>query len=193
MFSKHDDLPYFDETGNAYVSEILRQDAYIRRGGKLSPPQKIKYDNRVAMLAERLALIHNAVQEDAEALKDYMISIEETHRAGLLPKEVYFRFKEELGKMEPHQDLISERERDRQRVIRGGVKTEESSLTDLSVDQLLAMHLQGEITREVLFAQFQKRENAGLKLQRIERDLWGRYRSWVSEQRRKRRSHGRNE
>jgi hypothetical protein len=188
MFSKNEDLPYFDETGNAYVHEILRQDAYIRRGGKLSPAQKIKYDNRVAMLAERLALIHNAVQEDPEALKDYMVSIEETHRVGRLPKEVYFRFKEELGKLEPNQPLISERERDRQRVIRGGMRTEESNLTDLSVDQLLEMHTQGEITREILFAQFQKRENAGLKLQRMERDLWGRYRSWVSEQRRRRRS-----
>jgi hypothetical protein len=49
----HDDLPYFDEIGNDYIREIRRQDAYTGRGGKLSAPQQIKYENRVAMLVER--------------------------------------------------------------------------------------------------------------------------------------------
>jgi len=190
----YEGLPYFDETGNEYVEELIRQDAFMRRGGKLSAAQQIKYENRVAMLSERLVLIHNAVENDPDALRDYMSSIEESHRSGRLPRQVYFRFKDELQKEEPHRSVLSERERDRQRVIRGEARAEESNLSDLSVDQLLEMYRQKDISRDVLFQQLFKRESAGLRLQRMERDLWGRYRTWVAEQRRRRRTiHGSHE
>lgn len=179
------ELPYFDDAGNDFVKEINRQDAYVKRGGRLSASQMIKYENRVAMLAERLNLIFDAVKEDPEALKDYMESIEHTRRQGLLPQMVYQRFHDKLNKSTT--DIQgSERERDRNRVVSAGVREEKSNLTDLSVGDLLDLYQRRSITRETLFLEFRKRENAGIKLQRMDSDLWGRYRSWVAEQRRRR-------
>src|SRR5438477_12307273 len=86
-----EELPYFDETGNSYVHELNRQDAYIKRGGTLSAPQMIKYENRVAMLVERLVLIHEALQNDPDGLRDYLASIESFRQLNLLPLEVYNR------------------------------------------------------------------------------------------------------
>jgi hypothetical protein len=179
---EQNDLPYFDETGNDFVREINRQDAYIKRGGKLSAAQMIKYENRVAMLAERLSLILDAVQEDPEALRDYLESLEQTRRAGSLPLKVYQVFQDRRNKVESHG---SERERDRHRVVSGSVREERSNLTDLSVNDLLDLYNKRSISREILFLEFRKRENAGMKLQRMDADLWGRYRSWVAEQRRR--------
>ena len=177
------ELPYFDEMGNEFVREINRQDAYIKRGGKLTASQMIKYENRVAMLAERLSLILDAVKEDPEALRDYLESIEQTRRLGTLPLKVYQVFHDKRTKSEETHG--SERERDRNRVVSGAVREERSNLTDLSVSELLDLHDQRSISREVLFLEFRKRENAGMKLQRMDPDLWGRYRSWVAEQRRR--------
>lgn len=187
MFQDDYELPYFDEAGNQYVQEITRQDAYIKRGGKLSPPQMIKYENRVAMLVERLVLILEALKDDQQAIYDYLHSIEESRKQGRLPTEVYTRFMEKIHKTgdEPQG---SERERDRQRVIRGEMRHESSQLTDMSVADLLAMHSRKEITNDVLFQQLSKREKAGIRLEKMDRDLWGRYRSWVAEKRRIQRS-----
>jgi len=179
------ELPYFDEVGNEYVRELNRQDAFVRRGGRLSASQMIKYENRVAMLAERLALILEAVKEDSEAVKDYLESIEHNRRRGTLPKMVYQRFQDGVHKGEGGDASHSERDRDRNRVIRGSVREERSSLTDLPLEQLLEMFEKKTISRETLFQQFRKRENAGMKLQRMDSDLWGRYRSWIAEQRRR--------
>lgn len=179
------DLPYFDEAGNEFVRELNRQDAYLKRGGRLTAAQQIKYENRVAMLAERLNLIFDAVQEDSEALKDYMESIEQTRRSGLLPRMVYQRFQDKLQKTD-QEAQGSERDRDRNRVVSAGVREEKSILTDMPVGELLDLYQKRSITREILFHEFRKRENAGIKLQRMDPDLWGRYRSWVAEQRRRR-------
>jgi hypothetical protein len=181
------DLPYFDETQNEYVAEINRQDAYLKRGGSLSPSQMIKYENRVAMLVERLMLILDALGTDAEAVHDYLSSIEHKYGTGELPKQVYTRFMEKIHKTEEDLSHRSERDRDRNRVIGAGPRMQETSLSDRSVDELLVMHSERTITSEVLFQQFSRRERAGMRLQRIDPNLWGRYRSWVAEQRRKRR------
>jgi hypothetical protein len=185
MYREQDELPYFDEAGNEFIREINRQDAFLKRGGRLTAAQQIKYENRVAMLAERLNLIFDAVKEDPESLKDYMESIEQNRRSGLLPRMVYQRFQDKLHKAatESHG---SERERDRHRVVSAGVREEKSNLTDLPVTELLDLYQKRTITREVLFHEFRKRENAGMRLQRMDPDLWGRYRSWVAEQRRRR-------
>jgi len=192
MFSEDYDLPYFDEIGNDYVREINRQDAFVKRGGRLSAPQMIKYDNRVSMLVERLELILEAVKEDTEALHDYLQSIEHTGRKGLLPRQVYSLFKQKL-EQSADQAVVSERDRDRNRVVRAGSKPEESNLSDLPVDQLLGMHQDKKISKETLFRQFSKRERAGIRLQRMDPDLWGRYKSWVASKRRIARSRRQNE
>jgi hypothetical protein len=184
MYQDQYELPYFDDAGNEFVRELNRQDAFLKRGGRLTAAQMIKYENRVAMLAERLNLIFDAVKEDPEALKDYMESIEQTRRDGLLPKMVYQRFHDKLQKTGESHD--SERDRDRNRVIRSGVREEKSNLTDMPVQELLELYQNRSISREVLFLEFRKRENAGIKLQRMNPDLWGKYRSWVAEQRRRR-------
>jgi len=178
------DLPYFDEAGNEFVREINRQDAYINRGGRLTAAQMIKYENRVAMLAERLNLILEAVKEDPDALRDYLESIEQTRKMGTLPRKVYQLFHDKRNKIDEHQG--SERDRDRNRVVSAGVREERSNLTDLSVNDLLDLYQKRSISREILFHEFRKRENAGMKLQRMDADLWGRYRGWVAEQRRRR-------
>src|SRR5215216_103724 len=136
MYRDQYELPYFDDAGNEYVREINKQDAFIRRGGKLSASQMIKYENRVAMLAERLTLIFEAVKEDPEALRDYLESLEQTRRAGLLPRQVYERFQDKLHKTEA-ESHHSERDRDRNRVVSGGVREEHSNLSDLTINDLL--------------------------------------------------------
>src|SRR5688500_16782183 len=136
---RENELPYFDEAGNEFVRELNKQDAYMKRGGRLSASQQIKYENRVAMLAERLNLIFDAVKEDPEAVKDYMESIEQTHRMGLLPQMVYQRFQEKLNKAE-HDKHGSERDRDRNRVVSAGVREEKSNLTDMQVADLLDLY-----------------------------------------------------
>src|ERR1044071_2224007 len=98
MFRDEYELPYFDEMGNEFVREISRQDAFLKRGGKLSPPQMVKYENRVAMLVERLVLILEKLQGDTEAIYDYLHSIEENKKRGLLPTEVYARFMDKIHK-----------------------------------------------------------------------------------------------
>jgi hypothetical protein len=185
MYRDQEELPYFDEAGNEFIREINRQDAFLKRGGRLTAAQQIKYDNRVSMLAERLNLIFDAVKDDPESLKDYMESIEHNRRAGLLPRMVYQRFQDKLHKAE-HDKHGSERERDRHRVVSAGVREERSNLTDMQIPELLDLYNKREISKEVLFLEFRKRENAGMKLQRMDADLWGRYRSWVAEQRRRR-------
>jgi hypothetical protein len=180
---QQNDLPYFDEAGNEFVREINRQDAYVKRGGRLSASQMIKYENRVSMLVERLSLILDAVREDPEALRDYLESIEQTRRLGTLPLKVYQLFHDRRNKRDETHG--SERERDRNRVVSGAVREERSNLTDLSVNDLLDLYDKGGISREALFLEFRKRENAGMKLQRMDADLWGRYRNWVAEQRRR--------
>lgn len=187
MYQDDNELPYFDEAGNEYVREISRQDAFVKRGGRLSPSQMVKYENRVAMLVERLVLILEKLQGDDEAIYDYLHSIEENKKLGLLPKEVYDRFMEKIHKTE-EDTSGSERERDRQRVIRGEMREEHSSLSDISVSELLTLYERQSITREILFEQFSRRERAGIKLDKMDRDLWGRYRSWVAEKRRIQRS-----
>jgi hypothetical protein len=184
----HDDLPYFDEIGNDYIREIRRQDAYTGRGGKLSAPQQIKYENRVAMLVERLVLILDAVQSDPEAIRDYLESIEVNGRNGLLPSTVYSRFKDHVRAKGQPEILASERERDRLRFISGEVRSENNNLSALSVDQLLEKHERGHISMETLFQQFRKREKSGTRLQKMDQKLWNRYRSWVAEKRRIRRA-----
>jgi len=182
------ELPYFDETGNDYIREIKRQDAYLKRGGKMSAPQMLKYDNRVSMLVERLILIHEAVRTDAESLKDYLSSLEDNRQRGALPDSVFQKFQDKLQKHEEEKnDTKSERERDRLRVIQGGVKEEFSNLSDMPVEALLAMHKEQQMTNEVLYQQLSMREKAGMKLPRMDRNLWGNYRSWVAEKRRSRR------
>ena len=181
---QHQELPYFDEAGNEFVREINRQDAYIKRGGRLTAAQMIKYDNRVAMLAERLNLILEAVNEDPEALKDYLESIEQNRRLGTLPLEVYQLFQDKQSKKDELHG--SERDRDRNRVVSAGMREERSNLTDMSIADLLDLYQKRTISREVLFQELRKRENAGMKLQRMDADLWGRYRGWVAEQRRRR-------
>jgi hypothetical protein len=184
----YDELPYFDEVGNDYIREIRRQDAYAGRGGKLSAPQQIKYENRVAMLVERLVLILDAVQSDPDAIRDYLESIEVNGRNGLLPSTVYVRFKEHVKAKGEPASMASERERDRLRFISGGLRSENSNLSQLSVDQLLENHEKGQISMETLFQQFRKREKSGVRLQKMDQKLWNRYRSWVAEKRRIRRA-----
>jgi len=189
MFQDEYELPYFDEAGNQFVREINRQDAYIKRGGRLSAPQMIKYENRVAMLVERLVLIFEAVKVDPEAVHDYLESIEQTKRMEILPREVYKRFNDKVHEGEPQGGSAgSERDRDRQRVIHRGVREETSGLADLPVGELMDKYKQQIITREVLFQQLQMREKAGIRLDRMDPDLWGRYRNWVAEKRRIRQS-----
>lgn len=185
MYQDQEELPYFDEAGNEFVREINRQDAFLKRGGRLSAAQMIKYENRVAMLAERLNLIFDAVKEDPDSVRDYLESIEQNRRLGLLPRKVYQRFQEKLNKTE-EESHHSERDRDRYRVVSAGVREEKSNLTDMPVPELLDLYQKRSISREILFQEFRKRENAGIKLQRMDADLWGRYRSWVAEQRRRR-------
>jgi hypothetical protein len=181
----YDELPYFDEAGNEFVQELNRQDAYLRRGGKLSAPQMIKYENRVSMLVERLVLIHDAVLSDPEALADYMHSIEQTRRMGQLPRQVYLRFKEKItGSGEVWRG--SERDRDRNRVIRGEQRHEQVQLSDLTVDDLLERYGSEQITADTLFQQFHKREKNGIRLQKVDPKIWARYRTWVAEKRRAR-------
>ncbi|HET6266090.1 MAG TPA: hypothetical protein VFG11_00105 [Acidobacteriota bacterium] len=185
MRNPYDELPYFDEAGNEYVQELNRQDAYVRRGGKLSAPQMIKYENRVSMLVERLILIRDAVLSDPEALADYMHSIEQTRRMGQLPRQVYLRFKEKIT-VTSEVWRGSERDRDRDRVIRGERRHEEVQLSDLSVDDLLERYSREQITADTLFQQFHKREKSGVRLQKVDPKIWSRYRTWVAEKRRAR-------
>jgi hypothetical protein len=183
-----EDLPYFDSAQNDLVKEIRRQDAYVRRGGKLSAPQMIKYENRVAMLVERLVLIHEAVQGTPDDLRDYLESVEQMKKIGALPQQVYTRFKDKVaGTGQDSQSPASERDRDRFRVITGGATAETKSMTDLSVEKLLEMYEQKTISGQTLFEEFYKREKAGVKLPRIGGNLWGKYRGWVAEKRRSRR------
>lgn len=185
-----EELPYFDTTGNTYAQELRRHDAYVNRGGKLSAPQMIKYENRVMMLVERLVLIHDAVKSNNQDLEDFMRSIEQYHRRGLLPKQVYMRFKE---KNEPGSESHShsERDRDRLRVIRKGAEADERSLSDLPAEKLLEMYQGGTIAGPVLFHELSKREKTGTKLPKMGGTLWGKYRTWVAERKRARR-HARN-
>lgn len=188
MHNEMDELPYFDSVGNDYVKELNRQDAYMRRGGRLTAPQQIKYENRVAMLAERLALIHTAILSDPEALQDYLHSVEQTRRLGVLPLQVYSRFMDQIKGKKEESTAGSERDRDRLRVIRGEQRHDQVQLSDLSVEDILDRHQRQTITDDVLFQQFQKREKAGIKLPKIDSVLWSKYRTWVGEQRRMRRS-----
>jgi hypothetical protein len=186
-----EELPYFDTTGNTYCQELRRHDAYVNRGGKLSAPQMIKYENRVMMLVERLMLIHDAVKSNNQDLEDFMRSIEHYYRRGLLPKQVYLRFKE---KNEPGPEVHtqhSERDRDRLRVIRRGAEADERSLSDLPAETLLQMYQDGSLTGPVLFHELSKRERTGTKLPKMGGALWGKYRTWVAEKKRARR-HSRN-
>jgi hypothetical protein len=190
----YDDLPYFDLAQNGYVQEIRRQDAYMKRGGKLSAPQQIKYDNRVSMLVERLLLIHEAVRDTPEDLRDYMESVEQMRRTGALPTQVYARFKDKLDAAgRDTQSTPSERDRDRFRVITGGATAETSSLSDESVERLIQMHEEKAISTQTLFEEFSKREKSGVKLPRMGGNLWGKYRGWVAEKRRNRRQPRNNE
>lgn len=188
MREEIEELPYFDNTGNEYIKELNRQDAYIRRGGRLSAPQMIKYENRVAMLVERLVLIRDAVQNDPEALGDYLHSIEQSRKLGLLPRQVYERFKDQTGGKTDNTPNGSERDRDRMRVIRGEQRHEQIQLSDLTVEDLLDKHRRQVITNEILFQQFHKREKVGMRLPKIDPTLWSKYRTWVAEKRRQRRS-----
>lgn len=182
------EMPYFDSAQNGYVQEIRKQDAYMKRGGKLSAPQQIKYDNRISMLVERLLLIHEAVKEAPEDLRDYMESIEEMKRVGALPAQVYSRFKEKLDSTKKDvESPYSERERDRFRVITGGATAETKTLSDLPIEQLIAMYQEKTISPQTLFEEFSKREKSGTKLPRMGGNLWGKYRGWVAEKRRSRR------
>ena len=184
----YDELPYFDTAQNGYVQEIRRQDAYMKRGGKLSAPQQIKYDNRVSMLVERLVLIHEAVKETPQDLRDYMESIEQMKRIGSLPAQVYARFKDKLDNASKDAGLpASERERDRFRVITGGATAETKSLSNEPVEKLIEMYEQKTISPQTLFEEFNKREKSGTKLPRMGGNLWGKYRGWVAEKRRNRR------
>ncbi len=185
-----EELPYFDTTGNTYAQELRRHDAYVNRGGKLSAPQVIKYENRVMMLVERLILIHDALRSNNQDLEDFMRSIEQYHRRGLLPKQVYLRFKE---KNETGRELHShsERDRDRLRVITGGAEADERSLSDLPAETLLQMYQDGTIAGPILFHELSKREKSGTKLPKMGGALWGKYRTWVAERKRARR-HARN-
>ena len=190
----YEDLPYFDLAKNGYVQEIRRQDAYMKRGGRLSAPQQIKYDNRVSMLVERLLLIHEAVKDTPEDLRDYMESVEQMRRTGALPVEVYSRFKDKLNPV--GKDALSpssERDRDRFRVITGGATAETSSLSDEPVEQLIQMYEEKAISPQTLFEEFNKREKSGVKLPRMGGNLWGKYRGWVAEKRRNRRQPRNNE
>lgn len=188
MHNELDELPYFDSVGNDYVKELNRQDSYMRRGGKLTAPQQIKYENRVAMLVERLVLIHAAILSDPEALQDYLHSVEQTRRLGVLPQQVYSRFMDQIKGKKDESPAGSERERDRLRVIRGEQRHDQVQLSDLPVEDLLDRHQKQTITNDVLFQQFQKREKVGMKLPKIDPALWSKYRTWVGEQRRMRRS-----
>lgn len=160
----------------------------MRRGGRLTAPQQIKYENRVSMLVERLVLIHAAIVSDADAVKDYLHSVEQTRKMGALPLQVYSRFMDQIkGKVEEG-PAGSERDRDRLRVIRGEQRHDQVQLSDLPVEDLLDRHQKQTITNDVLFQQFQKREKVGLRLPKIDPALWSKYRTWVGEQRRMRRS-----
>ncbi|HSE41070.1 MAG TPA: hypothetical protein VLH08_09925 [Acidobacteriota bacterium] len=187
----NEELPYFDSDFNTYVQELRRNDAYVRRGGKLSAPQMIKYENRVMMLVERLVLIHEAVKPNHQDCEDFLKSIEHYHRRGLLPKQVYQRFKEknDTSQQASHS---SERDRDRFRVITGGAEADERSLSDLPVETLLEMNQQGAISNPVLFHEMHKRERTGVKLPKMGASLWGKYRTWVAEKKRARRHAPRN-
>src|SRR5262245_43285235 len=182
-----EDLPYFDSSQNEFVKEIRRQDAYIRRGGKLSAPQMIKYENRVAMLVERLVLIFEAVKETPDDVRDYMESIEQMKKVGALPQQVYTRFMEKIQKTGDTQGTSSERDRDRFRVITGGATAETKSLSDIPIEQLIAMYEEKNISSQTLFEELNKREKSGAKLPRMGGNLWGKYRGWVAEKRRSRR------
>lgn len=186
----YEELPYFDSGGNTYVDELRRQDAYVKRGGKLSAPQMIKYENRVMMLVERLILILDAVKTNPADLEDYLHSIEHYNRRGLLPQQVYQRFKEKVEGTHEHSDR-SERDRDRLRVITGGAEADERNLGDMAVEKLLEMHAAGTINNQTLFIELSKREKSGARLPKIGSSLWGKYRTWVAERRRARR-HARN-
>src|SRR4030065_441474 len=115
MMMTDQDLPYFDHTGNEYARELRRQDGYLKRGGKLSAPQMIKYENRVAMLVEHLIAIHDAVKQTPEDVRDYLESNELTRRMGALPEQVYNRFKGHIETGHEKTPSASERERDRLR------------------------------------------------------------------------------
>lgn len=185
----YDELPYFDAAQNGYVQEIRRQDAYMKRGGRLTAPQQIKYDNRISMLVERLLLIHEAVKETPDDLRDYMESIEQMKKTGSLPAQVYARFKDKLDTAvkDAGGTPASERDRDRFRVITGGATAETKSLSDESVEKLIEMYEQKAISPQTLFEEFNKREKSGAKLPRMGGNLWGKYRGWVAEKRRSRR------
>jgi hypothetical protein len=185
-----EELPYFDSTGNTYIEELRRQDAYVKRGGKLSAPQMIKYENRVMMLVERLIIILDAVKTNPVDLEDYLHSIEHYNRRGLLPKQVYARFKEKVEVTTEHSDK-SERDRDRLRVITGGAEADQRNLGDLPVEELLEMHSAGTINNQTLFIELSKREKRGARLPKMGSSLWNKYRTWVAERRRAKR-HARN-
>jgi hypothetical protein len=187
------DLPYFDETGNDYVREIRRQDLYIKRGGKLTAPQQIKYENRVSMLVERLVLIMEAVKEDPNDLRDYLLHIEQTNRKGTLPTQVYAHFKKKIEGVETDTGHRSERDRDRFRVISGGEPVQESNLSELPIQQLIEMFNERTISSRTLFHEFEKREKSGKRLPKIDGSLWSRYRSWLADRRRNRRPSRTNE
>lgn len=193
MFGNYEELPYFDETGNQYVQEIHRQDAYKKRGGRLSAPQMIKYENRVSMLVERLVLIWEAVQEDREAVKDYMDSIERNEKEGLLPRIVYDRFHSKIAEMKLPPPTHSERERDRLRVISGEGRVEEINVTTCSDEELIQVYRSRTVSSEKIFREFQRRERAGSRLHRLDPDAWGKYRSWLQGRRRKPRPGPKNE
>jgi hypothetical protein len=182
------DLPYFDDIGNDYVRELQRQDSFLGRGGKLSAPQMIKYENRVAMLVERLLLILEAVKQDADDLRDYLHSIEQAGRRGTLPKQVYTRFKEKIEGGEKDHSHRSERDRDRFRVISGSEGEGRTELSDASIPDLLDMHRRRRISHHVLFEELEKREKEGHRLPKMDPRVWGRYRSWLSERRRTQKS-----
>jgi len=188
MFQAEDELPYFDATGNQYAQELRRQDAYIGKGGKLSAPQMIKYENRVAMLVERLLLVLEALKGDDEAIKDYLAHIEFAQRKQYLPRQVYQRFMErihESAKEDP--SVASERDRDRLRVIQGGQKVDSFNFETHTEEVLIEMYRKKTISSNTLFTEFHKRERSGKKLPKMDSNIWGHYRSWVAQKRRSRR------
>jgi len=187
MSHMDDDLPYFDTAGNEYVRELMRQDAYMHRGGKLSAPQMIKYENRVSMLVERLLLVLEALRTDEAAVRDYLAHVELAHTKKHLPRQVYQRFMDKIG--ETGKEVVdgSERDRDRLRVIHGGQKVDSYNLAEHTEVTLIEMYREKSISFNTLFTEFHKRERSGKKLPKMDSNLWGHYRSWVAQKRRSRR------
>jgi hypothetical protein len=104
---------------------------------------------------------------------------------------VYNRFKDHVENGSQRPSLGSERERDRLRVIAGGAQaTIPLPLEDVPGDELIKMYRDNSISRQGLFGELHRREQAGARLPRMGGDLWNRYRSWVAERKRKSQNQG---